>query len=548
MSATAKSALERAWVIRRDPIHRSARPLPILSSVVSDDRAGGEAPFYAVVRNLRQHWWVIALCALLAPTVAYLVTAQQPDEFRATAKLQLFGGELEEGVAGVTPGAPRAGSGMLESTSLDLASLRVIAVRAASRLGVSADSVAGRVRIVPHSDSNVISVQASGPTARGVAPLANAYAQAYKTFRRNEARTRIGAAADVLQGQLERTSTERDGRRTELRARIDELRLLSRLQTGNAAIVERAIVPGARVAPKPQRAATIALGFGLVLGGGLALLFEFLSRRLNDPAEIEDLYSEPLLGTIPESRAVAEAGFGLNSLPPNEHAAFQRVRGNLRYFNDYNIVSVLVISALPAEGKSTVARHLAGAAAEAGTSVILLEADLRLPTLVKRLGLPPTEGLTGILRDGIDPAEVIQRVRLGSTADGDGPHAHMDVISAGPPQPNPTYLIESEAMERLILDLEERYDLVVIDTPAATLVSDGLALVDKVSGVLVVSRVRKNTRAAARSLRGQLSNVRANVLGVVVNGVGRMDGVPNYGYGYSSADAEKLAAGEPAAN
>jgi Mrp family chromosome partitioning ATPase len=64
--------------------------------------------------------------------------------------------------------------------------------------------------------------------------------------------------------------------------------------------------------------------------------------------------------------------------------------------------------------------------------------------------------------------------------------------------------------------------------------------------VIVVSRVRKNTRAAARSLRGQLSNVRANVLGVVVNGVGRMDGMPNYGYGYSASDAEKLSAGEPA--
>jgi capsular exopolysaccharide synthesis family protein len=515
---------------------------------LSEDRAGGEAPFYAVVRILRQRWWVIALCALLAPTVAYLVTSQKPDVFKSTAKVLLTSGDFEAGLVkeGDTGGAPASADGA-DSTSLDLASVTAVAQGAADLLGgkPSADDIAGRVEIVPNSDSSVIGVEASGPTARGVAPLANAYATAYITFRRDEAREKIAAASSVLQKQLDRALNQNSDNRAipvkDLRGQIAQLNTLSGLQDGNAKIVERAVTPHARVSPKPRRSAIIALGFGIVLGIGLALLFEFLSRRLNDPAEIEDLYSEPLLGTIPESRSVAEAGFGLTMLNAAEHAAFQRVRGNLRYYNDYNIGSVLIISALPGEGKSTVARHLAAAAAEAGTSVILLEADLRLPTLVKRLGLPPTAGLIGILRDGVDPADIIQRVPLGKNSNGGGPSPTMDVISAGPAQANPTYLIESDAMERLILDLEERYDLVIIDTPAATLVPDGLALVDKVSGVIVVSRVRKNTRAAARSLRGQLSNVRANVLGVVVNGVGRADGMPNYGYGYGpTTNADEL--------
>lgn len=513
---------------------------------LTEDRAG-EAPFYAVVRILRQRWWVIALCALLAPTVAYLVTSQKPDVFKATAKVLLTSGDFEAGLVKTQGDVPAASSGS-DSTSLDLASVRAVAQGAADLLGggATADDIAGRVEIVPNSDSSVIGVEASGPTARGVAPLANAYSAAYITFRRDAARQKIAAAKAVLQRQLDRALSQKSADRPipvrDLRGQIAQLTTLSGLQDGNAQIVERAVAPKARVSPKPRRSAIIALGFGIVLGVGLALLFEFLSRRLNDPAEIEDLYSEPLLGTIPESRSVAEAGFGLSALNAAEHAAFQRVRGNLRYYNDYNIGSVLIISALPGEGKSTVARHLAAAAAEAGTSVILLEADLRLPTLVKRLGLPATPGLIGILRDGVDPSEVIQRVPLGPISNGGSPPATMDVISAGPAQANPTYLIESDAMEGLILDLEERYDLVVIDTPAATLVPDGLALVDKVSGVIVVSRVRKNTRAAARSLRGQLSNVRANVLGVVVNGVGRADGMPNYGYGYGpTTDADQLA-------
>ncbi|MEJ7824188.1 MAG: hypothetical protein WKF48_02095 [Solirubrobacteraceae bacterium] len=515
--------------------------------VLTEDQAAREAPFYAVVRIARQRWWVIVLCAVLAPTIAFLVTSQKSDRFEATAKLLLLSGELEQGVARVSPGTPVQGSGGLDPTSLDLVSLREIGERTAKALGgsITAEEVTGRVEIVPNSESDVIGLRASGTMARGVAPLANAYAQAYIDFRRDEARERIDRSADVLDRSLKRaldTGEERRGLSVpDLRERRDELRLLALQQNGNASLVERAITPRARVAPDPRRAAIIALGFGVVLGLGLALLFEFLSRRLNDPQEIEALYTEPLLGTIPESREVAGTGFGLSQLPAAEHAAFQRVRGNLRYYNDYNITSVLVISALPGEGKSTVSRHLAGAAAEAGTSVILLEADLRLPTLVTRLGLPPTPGLTGILRDGIAPADVIQRVPLGSDANGGAPRATMDVISAGTPQPNPTYLIESEAMERLILDLEERYDLVVIDTPAATLVPDGLALVDKVTGVIVVSRVRKNTRAASRSLKGQLVNIRANVLGIVVNGVGRMDGTPNYGYGYSSSETERMA-------
>ncbi len=512
----------------------------------SEDRAGGEAPFYAVVRIVRQRWWVIVLCALLVPTVAYLVTSQKSDEFKATAKLLLRSDSLTAGLVSPGTDAPTTGSGA-DSTNLDLASVRAVAQGASNILGgtVSADTIAGRVEIVPNSDSSVIGVTATGPTARGVAPLANAYAKAYITFRKDAALKDIEAATTVIQKRIDRAlGTKSDARGVsvkDLRARMDDLQTLAGLQDGTAQIVERAVPPLARFAPKPRRAAIIALGFGIVLGIGLALLFEFLSRRLNDPAEIEELYSEPLLGTIPESRSVAEAGFGLNALNAAEHAAFQRVRGNLRYYNDYNIGSVLIISALPGEGKSTVARHLAAAAAEAGTNVILLEADLRLPTLVKSLGLPPTAGLIGILRDGIDPADIIQRVPLGATSNGGSPQATMDVISAGAPQANPTYLIESDAMERLILDLEERYDLVIIDTPAATLVPDGLALVDKVSGVIVVSRVRKNTRAAARSLRGQLANVRANVLGVVVNGVGRADGMPNYGYGYGpTKDADEL--------
>jgi len=498
------------------------------------EQAGKEAPFYAAVRVLRQRWWVVVLCAILVPTAAYLVTSQQDERYVATAKLLLESGELERGIAGVSP-TPAAGAQGLDPTNLDLVSLRTIAERAAQRLPgeLEAGDVSDRVEIVPRPDSNVVGIQAAGSVPRGVAPLANSYAEAYIEFRRDEASGRIRRAADVIDRQIDSRRAAGDGREQlrELRERRDDLDLLERLQNGNARVVERAVTPESPVGPKPRRSAMIGLGFGFVLGIGLALLFEFLSRRLNDPQEIEGLYDEAVLGTIPESRAVSDVGFAFGELPAAEHAAFQRARGNLRYYNDYNIASVLVVSALPGEGKSTVARHLAGAAAEAGTKVLLLEADMRAPTLVAQVGLPPTAGLVGLLEGSAEPADVIQRIP-GPSVNGQASVGILDVISAGPPQQNPAYLVESDAMERLILDLEERYDLVVIDTPAITMVSDGLSLVDKVGGVIVVNRVRHNTRAAAQSLRAQLANVDATVLGVIVNGVDRSDGIPGYGYGY----------------
>jgi len=130
---------------------------------------------------------------MLAPTVAYLVTSQQPDRYVATAKLLLRSGELEEGVARVRPGSP-VGTQGLEPTSLDLVSLREIGERAARLLdgGITGATVTSRVIIAPNSESNVIGVQASGTKPSGVAPLANAYAEAYISFRRDEARERIG--------------------------------------------------------------------------------------------------------------------------------------------------------------------------------------------------------------------------------------------------------------------------------------------------------------------------------------------------------------------
>ncbi|MDP2710645.1 MAG: polysaccharide biosynthesis tyrosine autokinase [Solirubrobacteraceae bacterium] len=469
---------------------------------------------------------------MLVPLVAYAVTSRQDKTYEASAKL-LLGSDaaVEQALQGGT--APAVDQGVA-ATSLDLASLNRIAVRTASALGgVTPDEISGAVEVIPRGDSSVVDILATGGRREQVAPIANAYADSYIAFRREDARSGLRRVEDALNSQISRAvRAGREGRANELREKRDDLRLLQTVQSGGAELVERAVTPLGAASPKPRRAAIIGAGFGLILGIGLALLFDVLSRRLTDPKEAESLFDSPLLGTIPSSRAVRDASASSPPLPAVEQAAFQRVRTNMLHYNDYNISSIAVVSALPEEGKSTVAWNIAVAGAEAGARVVLVEGDLRRPSFVRRIGVPDSDGVTAVLQGVAHPKDVIRRLSLNGNTNGSSAARTLDVIPAGEAHANPTYLIESERMERLVLDLEERYDLVVIDTPPALVVSDSMALVDRVSGVVVVSRMGRNTRDAAEQLRRHLENARAPVLGVVINGVGPLDGVAGYGYAY----------------
>jgi receptor protein-tyrosine kinase len=207
------------------------------------------------------------------------------------------------------------------------------------------------------------------------------------------------------------------------------------------------------------------------------------------------------------------------------------LRANLRYFNvDREIRSVLITSSTPGEGKSTVAMYLALAAASSGARVLLVEADLRRPTLNGRLGIATSQGLSEVLAGARDLRSAIDHIELESEV-----AAHtLDVLTAGPIPPNPSDLVESDKMHQIINAAEKAYDLVIIDTPPTSVVSDAIPLVRLVSGVLVVTRLGKTTKDAAHHLRQQLENLDGNVLGVVVNSASRRAGYgPQLGYEYT---------------
>jgi capsular exopolysaccharide synthesis family protein len=197
--------------------------------------------------------------------------------------------------------------------------------------------------------------------------------------------------------------------------------------------------------------------------------------------------------------------------------------------------SVLVTSAASGDGKSTVAWHLARTAATLGARILVIEADLRNPSLARfawNAGERP--GLSALLAGYVPFDEVVTPIPVSLPGgNGAGPvSGTLHVVFAGEKPPNPTDLIESERMRQLIAHGEEHYDLVVIDTPPTSIVSDAIPLVKWVTGIIVVCRMGKSTRAVTAALRDQLRNLDAPVLGIVVNGVSVDTG---YSYGYAAA-------------
>ena len=245
---------------------------------------------------------------------------------------------------------------------------------------------------------------ATDPEPDFAATLANTMARQYIEFRRAADRSKITDAVDLVRRQLNALSPERragtDGQSAA--ERIEELQLLASLQTGNAELVQPAQIPRTPSSPRPLRNTFVALLLGLIAGVIFAVLRDRIDRRLRHGNDAEAILERPILGSIPDSRSLRKPNPGSLTLAGAEADAFRALRTNLRYFAiDDDVKSMLVTSSAPGDGKSTIARYLAATAAASNDRVVLLEADLRRPTLHSALpALAPT-GLTDVLAGSV---------------------------------------------------------------------------------------------------------------------------------------------------
>jgi len=273
-----------------------------------------------------------------------------------------------------------------------------------------------------------------------------------------------------------------------------------------------------QVEPKKMTNIIFSAFVGLLFGFGLALLMEFLDDRVSNTEEAQRLIAAPTLGYIPviddpnvrllasksERKSGGYGSYGGNTVLES----YRLLRTNLQFSNvDRPISSLMVTSALPGEGKSITAVNLATAFAMAGRRVLLVDADLRRPSLHTKLAVAKHPGLTNVLLGTTSIAEAVQETSVNN----------LKILTSGLLPPNPAELFGSNAMLCLHQDLQALADIVIWDTPPVLAAADAQVLSANVDGVLFVLQHGMTKKSAFRHATQVLKQARANILGIVFN-------------------------------
>lgn len=290
-------------------------------------------------------------------------------------------------------------------------------------------------------------------------------------------------------------------------------------------LLDHAAVPGSPVSPRPRLTLILGIALGLAAGLLLAGVLEALDRTVKTAQQGELCFDSPLLGLVPLRRRnrnrrelVVGDESGIDSEP------YRALRTAVR-FTDLGTEphSFLVTSATPGEGKTTTTANLAIALAAGGETVVVVDGDLRRAALAGVFGLEGAVGLSSLILKTATIDEAIQPWQ-----------DNVWVLPAGRPlPPNPSEVLGSNLMARILQDLTRRFDVVLIDTPPVLPVTDAVALARQVDAVLLVARYGATNQGPAQEARKRLDGVGAHVIGFVLNAVPSRETAAYYaGYRY----------------
>lgn len=300
-------------------------------------------------------------------------------------------------------------------------------------------------------------------------------------------------------------------------------------ETVKATVISPAQPASAPIQPRPLRNLAAGLLMGIVAGFGAALLADRIDTRVKAKEDVEAITQTPILGVVPFDDAVDDSG-GLSAVENQgiRHEAYRKLRTNLQFVSAARGNRVLVVtSSVMGEGKSLTMVGLAFGLADTGKTVLLIDADMRRPRLAHRLGLEGNVGLSSVLSGAADLADVAQP--WGQTG--------LSVVTSGLTPPNPTELLDSEAMTELVNRAAEEFDVVLIDAPPLLPVADALVLGKQVGGVLVVVGMHDVKKPQLADALDSLAGLDVRVQGLVLNKV-RLDGDRGLYRGYYSEEAD----------
>ncbi len=457
------------------------------------------------VRLSRAYVWVLIGCTVLGSALMIAKTTREPVLYSATSA-----GLVQVGNASNAPEAQ--GNSQLAEDKANLYAYLVrttpVAEQVVEDLGldVPPEAIAGRFSATVDADVNAITVSAIGTTPQEARDLANAVVEAV-----------VVVAQQIETGESNPKNPP-----------------LTRITP-----VGQAQLPGAPFTPDYTAAAVKGALGGLALAYAVLIARRLIDRRIRSTTQVEEATGASVLGIIPKEEALGRSHRGVRGDLGRAAEAFRQLRTNLRFVDvDHEPRKIVVTSALAGEGKSTVSANIARLVAEAGTPVLLIDADLRRPMIASTFDLDGTVGLTQALAGDVEIRDVII----------DSGMPHLSLLPAGRIPPNPSELLGSMRMKQFIDELAVDY-LVILDAPPLLPVTDAGLLSAFCDGALLVQAAGKTQIEQSQSCRRILDQVGSRLLGVVLNkapfkgasAIAYGGGYGGYGAEYTSREPDAAA-------
>jgi succinoglycan biosynthesis transport protein ExoP len=492
----------------------------------------------AYIKPLLKWWWMLLAAALIAAVSTFIVTWRQPPVYQSRTTLVVgrsfyqanpTANDFWQSQSLAAWYADLARRQPVQQATMDALGLEWLPSYTASMLTdsqlieiVVTDSIPERAQIVANELANQLIRQS---------PAFQSEDQQQEDFIQGQLRT-LEADITLTKDEIAKKQDELGGlfsarQIADAEAEIRGLELkLSSLQstyatllgnstrgaTNTVSIVETANLPRVPVGPNKGMMVLLAAVIGLVLAVGAAYLLEYLDDTVKTATEAGNLLNLPVIGHIPEIEKGMNDGTYLTKNPRSAVAeAFRGLRTNLEFAAvDKPLKVILVSSAAIGDGKTSVAAGLATIMAQGGKTVLLVDADLRRPSIHRFLGLSNKNGLTDVFRSSIELHEALQTWNL----------EKVMVIPGGEPPPNPAELLGSKKMDTILDSLRKVADVVILDGPPF-LVTDAALLSAKVDGVLLVVRSGFSRKNEVLYSLEQLDRAGARVVGVALNGIRR---------------------------
>jgi capsular exopolysaccharide synthesis family protein len=439
------------------------------------------------LRALRARWLTVLACVLIALIAAILTTLMTTPIYQASTRLFVSstgGQSMNDIYQGNRLSQERIAS------YTEIIRGETLAQRTVDKLNLdmSADALRAKIQATSKLDTVLIDVKVTDASPIRARDLAN-------------------ALSDDFVVMIRELETPSPGVRPDARVVVEQ----------------RASIPDYPITPKKKRNIAAGLAAGLALGIGLALLREMLDNTVKDRETLEQITGVGMVGSVPldkDRREQPAISFDTDNSMIAE--AFRKIRTNLQFLAVDNPPRVIVVtSSAPSEGKTTTAINIALALAEAEHNVVLVDGDMRRPSLAKYLDLVGSVGFSTALSGAATLNDVLQQTKF----------PQLTVLAAGPTPPNPSELLGSQAAGKVLEDLRSQFDYVIIDSSPLLAVTDGAILATHADGTLLISRFGQTKRDQLAHAAGILVDVGAKLLGAVAT-MTPTRGSSTYSYSY----------------